>query len=155
MINELLILILSIIFIMYILPKRMENQYRIDKEGRTVFYPLSFSEGYILDDPNLIKQASKNLIWKHNFIKTIFAHCETTNIPLNQEIVRQNIAKNSKWSELWIILIISTLIAIKFFLSKLYILAILCFLLTYPHIKLLCIKKSQEQDEDNNVNNNC
>lgn len=151
MISELLILIYTMFIIMYVLPKRMENQYRIDKDGRTVFYPYSYKQGYILDDPSLIKQSSK-MVWR-NVAKTLFKDCETTDIPLSKETVKQNGARNSTWWELWIVFIGSTIIALNFLFMKLYLIAIVCFALTYPHLDNLCLKfKLQDKEKNGNIN---
>ena len=140
------------IFMLYILPKRMECQYRIDKEGRTVFYPFSFKQGYILDDPNIIKRISSQLVWK-KIAKALLVNCETTDVPLSKETVRQNIARNSTWAELWALFLITTFIAVQFFLSKLYILAIVCFVLVSPHIGILWLKRKLEnKDKNDNIN---
>ena len=151
MISELLILIFTMIIMMYIIPKRMESQYRIDKDGRTVFYPYSFKQGYVLDDPSLIKQSSK-MVWR-SVTKTLFKDCETTDVPLSKETVRQNIVRNSAWWELWFIFIATTAIALNFLLMKLYPLAIICFILIYPHIDILCLKfKLQDKEKNGNIN---
>lgn len=151
MISELLILIFTMIIMMYVIPKGMENQYRIDEDGRTVFYPYSFKQGYILDDPSLIKQSSK-MVWK-SVAKTLFKDCETTDIPLKRETVRQNIVRNSAWWELWIVFIGSTIIALNFLFMKLYLIAIVCFALTYPHLDNLCLKfKLQDKEKNGNIN---
>ncbi len=154
MISELLIFIYTMIVIMYIFPKRMENQFRIEKDGRTVFYPFSFKEGYILDDPSLIKQAAnKILVWNHNAIKTLLIGCETTDIPLSREIVKQNIARSSAWWELWLVFIVSTIIALNFLLMKLCLIALVCFVLIYPHLNILCLKfKLQDKEKNGNIN---
>ena len=154
MVAELLILIYTTFVIMYIFPKKMKCQYRIDKEGQPIFYPFSFKEGYILEDPSLIKQASnKILIWNHNAIKTLLIGCETTDIPLSKETVKQNIARNSAWWELWIVFIASIIIALNFLFMKLYLIAIVCFALTFPHLNTLCLKfKLEDKAKNGNIN---
>lgn len=145
----------------YQLFKTMKCQYRIDNDGHKVFYPINYKKGFIVKNPELIDQAPKKL-WKLYFfnikgfnseLEKIFKDCETTDIPLSKHTVKQNIAKDLSWLDLWLPAITTSAIAISLFLQKLPVLGGLILILLYPHIDNLCLKfKLQDKEKNGNIN---
>lgn len=154
-------LVLLFVLMAYQQVQAMKCQYRIDKDGNKVFYPSSYKKGYIVNNPELINQAPQKL-WKlylfnikgfNKDIEKIFKDCETTDIPLSRNTVKQNLAKDLSWLDLWLPAIITLIIAISLFLQELPIIGGLILVLLYPHVDNLCLKfKLQDKEKNGNIN---
>ncbi len=109
-------LLFAVIFILWfssIQKVQFKSQYKIDKDGRKIFYPLSFNKGYAATDEQIEKCCKSfykiyffNMKGFSNDIEKIFEESEVINEPLQRNLVSINQAKSFSWLQLSTLLFI-------------------------------------------------
>lgn len=145
LLKDILFTVIFILWFSSVHKVQFKSQYNTDKDGRIIFYPLSFNKGYVATTEQ-IEQCSKSLYKSYLFnfkgfsadIEKIFGESEVVSEPLPRSLVFTNQAKAFSWLQLITLLFIC--LAMLAFCWQFKILVVMMALISFIYLHMIFIK---------------